>query len=326
MKFLITGHAGFIGFSLAKLLIKNKKNFVVGIDNFNNYYDIRLKKKRDELLKKNNIYKNFKSIKCDLRDSKQLKKIFKNHKFDIVVNLAAQAGVRYSLKKPQEYISSNIVGFFNLIELVKKYKIKKFVYASSSSVYGNSREKYFKESDSVNKPLQIYAASKITNEALAHVYSHLYNLQTIGLRFFTIYGPWGRPDMAIFKFTKNIIANKKIRLYNFGKNYRDFTYIDDVTKCLKKICESKKNDKRHQIFNIGNNKPIQTLKLVNILERLLNKKAKKIYMKRFNEDSIKTSADTKLIKKIFNLKINTKLEDGINNFLVWYKNYFNLKN
>ena len=326
MKFLITGHAGFIGFSLAKLLIKNKKNFVVGIDNFNNYYDIRLKKKRDELLKKNNIYKNFKSIKCDLRNSKQLKKIFKNHKFDIVVNLAAQAGVRYSLKKPQEYISSNIVGFFNLIELVKKYKIKKFVYASSSSVYGNSREKYFKESDSVNKPLQIYAASKITNEALAHVYSHLYNLQTIGLRFFTIYGPWGRPDMAIFKFTKNIIANKKIRLYNFGKNYRDFTYIDDVTKCLKKICESKKNDKRHQIFNIGNNKPIQTLKLVNILERLLNKKAKKIYTKRFNEDSIKTSADTKLIKKIFNLKINTKLEDGINNFLVWYKNYFNLKN
>ena len=326
MKFLITGHAGFIGFSLAKLLIKNKKNFVVGIDNFNNYYDIRLKKKRDELLKKNNIYKNFKSIKCDLRNSKQLKKIFKNQKFDIVVNLAAQAGVRYSLKKPQEYISSNIVGFFNLIELVKKYKIKKFVYASSSSVYGNSREKYFKESDSVNKPLQIYAASKITNEALAHVYSHLYNLQTIGLRFFTIYGPWGRPDMAIFKFTKNIIANKKIRLYNFGKNYRDFTYIDDVTKCLKKICESKKNDKRHQIFNIGNNKPIQTLKLVNILERLLNKKAKKIYTKRFNEDSIKTSADTKLIKKIFNLKINTKLEDGINNFLVWYKNYFNLKN
>ena len=171
-------------------------------------------------------------------------------------------------ENPQEYISSNVVGFFNLIELTEKYKIKKFIYASSSSVYGNSKEKYFKESDKVNKPLQIYAASKITNEALAHVYSHLYNLQTIGLRFFTVYGPWGRPDMAIFKFTKNILANKKIHLYNFGKNYRDFTYIDDVTKSLEKICESKNNKKKHQIFNIGNNKPVQTLKLVNILEKI----------------------------------------------------------
>ncbi len=239
-----------------------------------------------------------------------------------MVNLAAQAGVRYSLKNPREYISSNILGFFNLIELIKKYKIKKFVYASSSSVYGNSKEKYFKESDKADKPLQIYAASKITNEALAHVYSHLFNLQTIGLRFFTVYGPWGRPDMAIFKFTKNIIANKKIHLYNSGRNYRDFTYIDDVTKSLKKICESKKNIKRNQIFNIGNNKPVQTLKLVNILEKLLNKKAKKIYTKKFNEDSIKTSANTKLIQKTFNLNINTKLEDGIEKFLIWYKNYF----
>jgi len=322
MKYLITGHAGFIGFSLVKLLIKDKKNFVVGIDNFNNYYDIKLKKKRVQLLNKSNIYKNFKSIKCDLRNSTELKKIFKNYKFDTVVNLAAQAGVRYSLKNPREYISSNILGFFNLIELIKKYKIKKFVYASSSSVYGNSKEKYFKESDKADKPLQIYAASKITNEALAHVYSHLFNLQTIGLRFFTVYGPWGRPDMAIFKFTKNIIANKKIHLYNSGRNYRDFTYIDDVTKSLKKICESKKNIKRNQIFNIGNNKPVQTLKLVNILEKLLNKKAKKIYTKKFNEDSIKTSANTKLIQKTFNLNINTKLEDGIEKFLIWYKNYF----
>jgi len=322
MKYLITGHAGFIGFSLVKLLIKDKKNFVVGIDNFNNYYDIKLKKKKVQLLNKSNIYKNFKSIKCDLRNSTELKKIFKNYKFDTVVNLAAQAGVRYSLKNPREYISSNILGFFNLIELIKKYKIKKFVYASSSSVYGNSKEKYFKESDKADKPLQIYAASKITNEALAHVYSHLFNLQTIGLRFFTVYGPWGRPDMAIFKFTKNIIANKKINFYNFEKNYRDFTYIDDVTKCLKKICESKKNDKRHQIFNIGNNKPIQTLKLVNILERLLNKKAKKNYLSLQKGDVKRTSSNILLLKKNINFKPKTKLKNGLIQFVKWYKSYY----
>ena len=326
MRYLITGHAGFIGFSLVKKLIKNKRNYVVGIDNFNTYYDIKLKKRRVDLLKKKVEFNNFKSIKCDLRNKNNLKKIFQIYKFDIIVNLAAQAGIRYSLKNPDEYISSNINGFFNLIESARKYKIKKFIYASSSSVYGNLKDKAFKETDKIDKPLQVYAVSKITNETLAHAYSHLYDLNTIGLRFFTVYGPWGRPDMAIFKFTKNILMNKKIYLYNFGKNYRDFTYIDDVTRSIEKICLSKKKfQKKFQIYNIGNSKPIQTMKLVNILEKLINKKAKKIFSKKNKEDSIKTSANTDLIKKAFKLRINTKLEDGLKKFLDWYKFFFKVK-
>lgn len=326
MKYLITGHAGFIGFSLIKKLIKNKNNHIVGLDNFNTYYDIKLKKSRVELLKKETKYRNFKSIRCDLRNRKNLKKIFTKNKFDIVINLAAQAGIRYSLKNPDEYISSNINGFFNLIEMVRKYKIKKLVYASSSSVYGNLNKHAFNEEDRTNKPLQIYAVSKITNEALAHAYSHLYDIQTIGLRFFTVYGPWGRPDMAIFKFTNNILNNKEISLFNLGKNYRDFTYIDDVVKCVEKICLAKnKKNNNFQVFNIGNSQPVQTIKLVNILEKLLNKKAKKKYFKKNKEDSIKTSANTNLIERKYKIKINTKLEDGLKQFLNWYKFFFNLK-
>ena len=260
MRYLITGHAGFIGSALSNLLVLNKKDTVVGLDNFNKYYDVSLKKKRVQMIKKKSK-KNFKSINCDLRNKVKLKKIFLKYKFDVVINLAAQAGIRYSLKKPEEYITTNINGFFNLIDLSKKHKVKKFIYASSSSVYGNSKNKIFKENDLTNKPLQIYAATKISNELIAHVYSHLYNFKTIGLRFFTVYGPWGRPDMAIFKFTKNILKKKNIDLYNFGKNQRDYTYIDDVTKCIKNICNSKKHKNlNYQILNIGNNKPIKTLK------------------------------------------------------------------
>ena len=326
MRYLITGHAGFIGFSLAKSILENKKNFVVGIDNFNKYYDVKLKKQRIKILKKINNKKNLKSYNCDLRDEKKLKRIFSSYKFDIVVNLAAQAGIRYSLENPKEYVTSNINGFFNLIDLAKKNKVKKFIYASSSIVYGNSSKIFFSETDNTNKPLQIYAATKISNEMIAHSYSHLYNLNTIGLRFFTVYGPWGRPDMAIFKFTKNIFENKTINLFNSGKNLRDFTYIDDVILCIKNICLSKKFlKKKFQILNIGNSKPVQTLKMLNILEKILKKKAKKKLSKKFKADSFKTSANTYLIQNMYKMKIKTKMEDGLNYFIEWYKSYFNLK-
>ncbi len=326
MRYLITGHAGFIGFSLAKSVLENKKDLVVGIDNFNKYYDLKLKEKRVQILKKISNKKNFKSYKCDLRDEKKLKSIFSKYKFDVVVNLAAQAGIRYSLENPKEYVTSNINGFFNLIDLAKKYRVNKFVYASSSSVYGDSNKNFFKETDSTNKPLQIYAATKISNEMIAHSYAHLYNLRTIGLRFFTVYGPWGRPDMAIFKFTKNIFENKTIFLFNSGKNLRDFTYIDDVISCIRNICISKKFLKKNfQILNIDNSKPIQTLKMLKILEKIIKKKAKKKLSKKFKADSFKTSANTHLIKNMYKMKIRTKMEVGLSYFIEWYKNYFNLK-
>jgi len=326
MRYLITGHAGFIGSALSNLLVLNKKDTVIGLDNFNKYYDVSLKKKRVQIIKEKSGKKNFKSINCDLRNKTKLKKIFSKYKFDVVINLAAQAGIRYSLKKPEEYITTNINGFFNLIDLSKKYKIKKFIYASSSSVYGNSKNKISKETDLTNKPLQIYAATKISNELIAHAYSHLYNLKTIGLRFFTVYGPWGRPDMAIFKFTKNILKKKNINLYNFGKNQRDYTYIDDVAKCIKNICKSKKyKNLNYQILNIGNNKPVKTLKMVKILEKNLNKKANKKLTDNFIADSFKTAANNNLIKKRYGLNVKTPITIGLKHFVQWYKSFFKVK-
>ena len=322
MKYLVTGHAGFIGFSLVDKLIEGKNNRVIGIDNFNNYYDVKLKQKRVNLLKKKSKrFSNFKSFNCDIRNEKKLRKIFLRNKFDIVIHLAAQAGIRYTLKKPREYITNNILGFFNIIDLSKSQKVKKFIYASSSSVYGNSKKKFFKETDNVNKPLQIYAASKVSNELIAHAYSHLYNLNTTGIRFFTVYGPWGRPDMAIYKFTKKILKNKKITLYNQGKNFRDFTYIDDVTKGIIKILKYRdKKKEKYKIVNIGNNKPIRTLKMLNSLEKLIGKKSKKIMFKNIKADTIRTGANINLLKAKYKVRTNTRITDGLKNFVNWYKN------
>jgi len=236
--------------------------------------------------------------------------------------LAAQAGIRYTLKKPREYITNNILGFFNIIDLSKSQKVKKFIYASSSSVYGNSKKKFSKETDNVNKPLQIYAASKVSNELIAHAYSHLYNLSTTGIRFFTVYGPWGRPDMAIYKFTKKILKNKKITLYNQGKNFRDFTYIDDVTKGIVKILKYKdKKKEKYKIVNIGNNKPVRTLKMLNSLEKLIGKKSKKIMFKNINADTIRTGANINLLKEKYKVRVNTRITHGLKNFVNWYKNF-----
>ena len=241
-KILITGSAGFIGFHVCKTFLKNNYS-VCGIDNLNDYYDVKLKKDRTNFLK--NKFKNYKFIKIDISNKKSLEKLFKIKRFDTVINLAAQAGVRYSIKNPDAYVKSNLQGFCNLIELSTKYKIKHFVYASTSSVYGMNQKQPLSEKDNVDHPIQFYAATKRSNELIAHAYSHLFNLPTTGLRFFTVYGPWGRPDMALFLFTKNILKNKPIEIFNNGDHIRDFTYVDDVAKSVFYV--SKKKTKKKQI-------------------------------------------------------------------------------
>ena len=282
MSILITGAAGFIGFHLSEIFMK--KNFkVIGIDNLNSYYDVNLKKNRLKILKKN---KNFKFYQLDISNEKKIDDLFKKHKFKYVINLAAQAGVRYSLINPQSYLKSNLIGFFNLINAAKNNNVKHFLYASTSSVYGLSDKKSFKEKDIADHPIQFYAATKRANEIIAHSYSHLYNLPTTGLRFFTVYGPWGRPDMALFKFTKNILEKKKIDVYNYGNHKRDFTYIDDIVNAIylsasKLPKKSKaKNDPSvsttapYQILNIGGGKKVSLMRFIKEIEKNLNMKSK----------------------------------------------------
>ena len=326
MKILITGIAGFIGFSLAKTLL-DKNHIVYGIDNINNYYDVKLKKKRLFFLK--DIYKKkFKFNKIDISNTKNINSYFVGKKFDKVFHLAAQAGVRYSLFHPEKYLDSNLIGFSNIIFNCKKKKIKDFIYASSSSVYGANKKVPYKESDKVSSPLQYYAATKISNEAIAESYSRLYKIRCTGLRFFTVYGPWGRPDMALFKFVKNIFNNKSINIYNRGYHYRDFTYIDDVIYLTIKISKSKKffNKKNyHRILNIGTGNPEPLKKYLNIIENKIGKRAKVKNLEIQKGDMVKTYACVKKLKKIVNIKNRINLEKGISNFVEWYKDYHKLK-
>ena len=335
-KILITGSAGFIGFHVCKIFLE--KNYIVyGLDNLNNYYDINLKKNRIKFLKKN--YKKFNFLKIDLSNKLELKKIFKKNTFSRVINLAAQAGVRYSLKNPDAYVKSNLVGFCNLIELSKKYEIKHFIYASTSSVYGMNKKQPLRENHNVDHPIQFYAATKRSNELIAHAYSHLFNFPTTGLRFFTVYGPWGRPDMALFLFTKNILDNKPIEIFNNGNHIRDFTYIDDISKSVfnlsKKIPTTNKTKKRKylpsestapfRILNIGNSKPVKLMKYIKQIEIRLNKKAKKKFLPLQTGDIRATLSDTSKLKKLTNYKPNTPISFGINKFIDWYLKYYNVK-
>ncbi len=326
MKILITGAAGFIGMHLARTL-STKKHKILGIDNLNNYYSTKLKKDRIKILKKSNY---FKFLKVDLKNKKKLNLIFKKYRPDIVVNLAAQAGVRYSLKYPQKYLSSNIIGFFNLIELASNYKIKHFVYASSSSVYG-SRDfnKLNSESDMTDTPLSIYAVTKKTNENMAYTKSYLNNLRTTGIRFFTVYGPWGRPDMALFKFTKKILSNKEIEVYNNGKMSRSFTYIDDAINILEKIVlkKPKKNYKYNipfDIVNLGSKTTIKLTSFIKIIEKNLKKKSIKRFLPLQDGDSLSTKASTKKLKLLCGSEPTTKINKGIKNFINWYKKYYKI--
>ena len=332
MKILITGGAGFIGFHLSKFLLD--KNFTVyGLDNLNNYYDVDLKKKRLKVL---NDYKKFIFLKIDLSDKKKLYKGLRAKKFDYVVNLAAQAGVRYSITKPDEYLKSNLIGFCNLLNFIKDKKIKHFLFASTSSVYGIDNSKTFKEDSPAVFPIQFYAATKRSNELIAHSYSYIYKLPSTALRFFTVYGPWGRPDMALFKFTKNILNNKKIEVYNYGKHNRDFTYIDDVVKSIylliKKIPKKKyeKNlsnskDAPFSIINIGGGKKVKLMNFIKEIEKNLSKIAKIKFLPLQQGDVADTSCDTKKIKSYINFVPKTNYKIGIKNFVDWYKSYYKNK-
>ena len=333
MNIIVTGSAGFIGFSLCIKLLERGDN-IIGIDNHNDYYDPKLKDKRLERL---NRYSNYQHYKIDLVDKGSVDKIFKDHKPYKVVNLAAQAGVRYSMENPLAYINSNIVGFAHILENCHQHKVEHLVYASTSSVYGANTKMPFSEHDSANHPLSVYAASKKSNELMAHTYSHLYQLPTTGLRFFTVYGPWGRPDMALFKFTKNILEEKSIDVFNHGKHSRDFTYIDDIVKGVIKALDnqatSNANWKSHQpdpatskapwrIYNIGNNKPVQLMDYIGALEENLGKKAIINFLPLQPGDVPDTYADVDNLKKQFNYKPSTSVIEGVSNFVKWYKNHY----
>jgi UDP-glucuronate 4-epimerase len=333
---LVTGAAGFIGYHVSKEMMK-KANTIVGIDNLNNYYDVNLKKKRlQDLIKisKKNKF-NFFFYKIDLSASKALKALFGKYKFTHVINLAAQAGVRYSILNPESYVKSNLLGFSNIIQQSKMHKIKHFLYASTSSVYGNNTTLPFKESHLADHPMQFYAATKRSNELIAHAYSSLFKLPTTGLRFFTVYGPWGRPDMALYKFTTNIIKNKKIEVFNYGKHERDFTYVDDIAKSVGKLCfkipRRKKNwseknpsssNAPFEIFNIGNNKPVKLMHYIKLVEKNLNKKAKIKFLPIQPGDIKNTLSSNTKLNKYINYKPKISAEVGVKKFIDWYKDYY----
>ena len=330
---LVTGSAGFIGFNLSRKLLKRGDN-IVGIDNHNDYYDPKIKDARLQILTK---YSNYKHYKVDLSDRESLDKVFKKHKIDNVVNLAAQAGVRYSMKNPLAYINSNIVGFAHILENCLHYKVNHLVYASTSSVYGANTKMPFSEHDCTNHPLSVYAASKKSNELMAHTYSYLYQLPTTGLRFFTVYGPWGRPDMALFKFTKNILAEKPIEVFNHGKHTRDFTYIDDIVNGIVKTIDNPADSNLNwnsskpdpatskepwKIFNIGNNEPVQLMEYINALEKILGKKAKINFLPLQPGDVPDTYANVDNLMKKFNYKPSTPIIKVVHNFVEWYRDYY----
>ena len=316
-KILVTGCAGFIGMSLSKKMLEQNYN-IIGIDNLNDYYSVELKKERLKILKK---YNSFDYVNVDLLNKSLLEKIFKSNSIDKVVNLAAQAGVRYSLENPNSYIESNVLGFMNILEYCRNYGVKGLIYASSSSVYGGNTLVPFSEEHSVANPTSIYAATKISNELMARSYYNLFGLKSTGLRFFTVYGPWGRPDMAYYIFTKKIFENKKIELFNFGNNSRDFTYIDDI---VQGIISAMKNNYDCEVFNLGNNETVNVTEMIKIIEDKLDLKAKVKLKPMQKGDVIKTYADITKSKRMLNYKPNTKLKSGMEEFINWFCNYHNV--
>ena len=321
MKILITGCAGFIGFHLIKKLLKEKNIEVVGIDNINNYYDIKLKHSRLKNLKK---FNKFKFFKIDLTDVKKIDNFLKKKKIDFVINLAAQAGVRYSLKNPDQYINSNVLGFYNLLEKMKKYNVKNLLYASSSSVYGKIKSKVFSEDLTTDKQISLYATSKKINEVFMNFYGSVYDISNIGMRFFTVYGPYGRPDMAYFKFAKSIQERKKIYIHNYGKHARDFTYIDDCVECIIKLIYLVKRKKMNTIVNIAGGNKINIKKMLTLIEKNFSRKAITSYKALQFGDVKNTFSNPEKLKKLINYKPKTSLENGIAKFCDWYKKFYKI--
>jgi len=336
LKILVTGSAGFIGSHLSKKLI-NQGHEVVGIDNINDYYDPKLKEDRLTSIG----HYNFTFYKLSLEDDEALEKVFINEKPEVVINLAAQAGVRYSLENPKAYIDANIVGFMNILECCRYHNIEHLIYASSSSVYGANTSKPFATTDNVDHPLSLYAATKKSNELMAHTYSHLYNIPTTGLRFFTVYGPWGRPDMALFKFTDAIVNGKEIDVYNHGNMMRDFTYVDDIVEAISRLVKRPARPNPdwsggqpdpgssyapYKIYNIGNNSPVRLMEFVEAIENKLGVEAKKNYMDLQPGDVPETYANVDDLFRDIDFKPETSIQDGVNNFIDWYLEYYSHKN
>lgn len=348
MKALVTGSAGFIGYHLANRLVADGWE-VVGLDSLNDYYQVSLKYDRlksagiaVENMQYNQLYqsstlKNYSFIQVLLEDKAKLEALFTAQQFDVVVNLAAQAGVRYSITNPAAYIESNIVGYANLLECCRHHQVKHLVYASSSSVYGLNETIPFNSNDAVDHPISLYAATKISNELMAHVYSHLYNLPTTGLRFFTVYGPWGRPDMAMFLFTKAIIDGKPIQVFNNGEMERDFTYIDDIVDGVVRVVNNppkgnpdwsglhpqpSSSKAPYKLYNIGNSHPVKLTAFIDAIEKKLNKKAEKIMLPMQPGDVYKTYADISELKTNLGYNPSTSVEEGVSNFIDWYLDYF----
>jgi len=332
---LITGAAGFIGFHLTRRLLE-KGCKVVGIDNLNAYYEVQLKEARLEKLTPSD---NFSFIKADLADRTRIERVFQENPFDVVVNLAAQAGVRYSLTNPHAYIDANLVGFGNILEGCRHHGVKHLVFASSSSVYGANTKMPFSVHDNVDHPVSLYAATKKANELMAHTYSHLYGLCCTGLRFFTVYGPWGRPDMALFLFTRAILDGKPIKVFNHGKMQRDFTYIDDIVEGVYRVMGSPpspdaswRGDQpdpgtsyvNYRVFNIGNNRPVNLLDFIETLENVLGKKAEKDFQDLQPGDVVATYADIEDLKQQVGFAPATPIEEGVRRFVDWYRQYYKI--
>ena len=349
MKILVTGTAGFIGFHLAKKLLELGHE-VIGYDNINDYYDVNLKYARlnelgintdevkENVLVQSSTYAKHKFIKSNLENAEVMNKLFEDEKFDAVCNLAAQAGVRYSIENPHAYIQSNVVGFMNILEACRNYGVKNLSYASSSSVYGLNKSQPFKTTDMTDTPISLYAATKKSNELMAHTYSHLYHMQTTGLRFFTVYGPWGRPDMAPMLFASAISENRAIKVFNHGNMSRDFTYIDDIIDGIVKVlalnadtpvvktkvgCIDNPSD--FNIYNIGNNSPISLMEFIETIETSIGKKAEKNFLPMQDGDVVSTYADVSGLINDFGYKPDTKLADGIGEFVKWYREFYGEK-
>ena len=334
MKYLVTGAAGFIGFHVSKRLLEAGHQ-VVGIDNLNDYYDVSLKQARLELL----VHPGFQFHKSDLADRESMSALFASGHFDRVIHLAAQAGGRYSLENPHAYADSNLTGFLNILEGCRHNKIQHLLYASSSSVYGMNRKMPFSTDDSVDHPVSLYAATKKANELMAHTYSHLYGLPTTGLRFFTVYGPWGRPDMALFKFTKAMLEGKSIDVYNYGKMKRDFTYIGDIAEAIIRLQDvipapngewtvesgsPATSSAPYCVYNIGNSSPVELMDYIKALEEALGIDATKNMLPLQPGDVLETSADTKALYDVIGFKPTTTVKDGVKNFVDWYRDFYNV--
>jgi len=349
VKILVTGTAGFIGFHLAKKLLELGHE-VIGYDNINNYYDVSLKYARlnelginqdevkENVLTRSNLFPKHKFIKANLEDAEVMNKLFETEKFDAVCNLAAQAGVRYSIKNPHAYIQSNVVGFMNILEACRNYDVKNLSYASSSSVYGTNTSQPFKTTDKTDTPVSLYAATKKSNELMAHTYSHLYGIETTGLRFFTVYGPWGRPDMAPMLFASAISEDRPIKVFNHGNMSRDFTYIDDIINGIIKVLALNAdnpvvktkvgcidNPSNFNVYNIGNNLPVSLMGFIETIEKAMCKKAEKNFMDMQDGDVVSTYADTQDLINDFGYKPDNSLEIGIERFVKWYKKFYNNK-